>query len=515
MLPLPPERFTPGSPEWWLDRLGRRLDQRRRPMKRYEDYYEGLHPLLFASERFQQAFGDLFRPLSDNFMALVVDAVVERLAVVGFRFGDERGSDVANRIWQANELDADASLLFREALIKSEASVIVWRGPDGMPLVTPENPTQVVVDRDPAIPRLRQAALKRWDDERRTLATLYLPDRIYKFEAPRHVETVGGAVQAPTTWDDLDRGAPSESIDLGGFSWQRREVPGEPWPLPNPLGVVPVVPLVTRPRIDRTGRSELQVAIPLQDALNKIVADALVGSEYAAYRQRWATGIDIPIDPATGEAVEAFISAVERLWHTKAADAKFGDFAETDLGNYAKLIDLFVQHLASATRTPPHYLINTGVMPSGESQTAAESGLVSKVRDRQDDYADRLEDVMRLAFRILGEDELARQATGEVIWRDPERRTPSEFADSLIKLKSLGIHEEILQERAGFSPPEIARNRVLMAQRALEASVQQSEILSMLLDRGVDPRAASRIAGVELETAEVIPPAPTTNGRGG
>ena len=37
-----------------------------------------------------------------------------------------------------------------------------------------------------------------------------------------------------------------------------------------------------------------------QDAINKYRADALVASEFAAFRQRWAIGIDIPVDPETG-----------------------------------------------------------------------------------------------------------------------------------------------------------------------------------------------------------------------
>lgn len=529
---LPVSNLTPGSVEWWLDRLGRRLDDRIRPMRIYADYYEGQHPLLFASERFRQAFGDLFRPLSDNFMQLVVDAVVERLAVVGFRFG-ERGSDEAYRIWQANGLDADASMLFRDVLIKSEAAVIVWRGADDRtPLITPEDPLQVVVERDPANRRQRLAALKRWEDDRRILATLYLPDAIYKFEAPRSVITTSPSTSVPaTTWDDLNRGTPSP-VAVGARQWQRREVADEPWPLPNPLGIVPVIPLVNRPRLDRTGRSELQVAVPLQDALNKIIADALVGSEYAAYRQRWATGIDIPTDPATGEAVEAFAAAVERLWHTKASDAKFGDFSETDLGNYAKLIEVFVQHLASTTRTPPHYLLNTGVLPSGESQTSAESPLVSKVRDRHDDYADALEDVVRLAFAVIGETDLARAADGEVIWRDPERRSPSEHADYLVKLGGLGVHDEILQERAGLTPTEIERNRMLMAARQLESSIieapieRRAEAAGQLVRAGWTADSVAELLGlpglahtgrlpVTVQPEPTPPPSDETGGFGG
>ena len=33
------------------------------------------------------------------------------------------------------------------------------------------------------------------------------------------------------------------------------------------------------------------------------------------------------------------------------------DLAQTDLGNFVNAIEMFVQHLAAQTRTPPHYLL--------------------------------------------------------------------------------------------------------------------------------------------------------------
>ena len=43
------------------------------------------------------------------------------------------------------------------------------------------------------------------------------------------------------------------ALETSSVRWTRLEVPDEPWPLPNPLGVVPVVPLPNRPRL--SGRS--------------------------------------------------------------------------------------------------------------------------------------------------------------------------------------------------------------------------------------------------------------------
>ncbi len=51
-----------GSPGWWLAKLGRRLDDRRVEMTRYADYYAGTHRLMFATQKFREAFGGMTPP---------------------------------------------------------------------------------------------------------------------------------------------------------------------------------------------------------------------------------------------------------------------------------------------------------------------------------------------------------------------------------------------------------------------------------------------------------------------
>ena len=44
-----------------------------------EAYYDGEHPLQFATAKFREAFGNLFSAFADNWCEIVVDAPVERL----------------------------------------------------------------------------------------------------------------------------------------------------------------------------------------------------------------------------------------------------------------------------------------------------------------------------------------------------------------------------------------------------------------------------------------------------
>jgi len=428
------EAFTS---EWWLERLGKELDGRLARMAKLQQYYDGRQPLAYASERFRKSFGQTYAAFADNFCRLVVQAVEERLAVEGFRFGSDRRNARAWRVWQANQLDAHSQRAHREALIKSECSVIVAPPIGGEPIIRIQKPEEVAVayDDDPLV---RAVALKRWaTPDGRTLATLYYADRIEKYQARKG--SAGGTA-----------------------SWEPRLVDGEPWPLPHTLGAVPVVPLVNDPDIDGVGTSELAPVLPLQDGLNKVMVDMIVASEYSAFRQRWVTGLEIPIDPETQKPVELFKAAVDRVWMARDKDVKFGNFDESDLAPYVKAIETFIQHIATTTRTPPHYLLgSSGVFPSGESLRATETGLVAKARRRTRDFGESWEEVMRLAFRGIGDKGGAEFVAAETVWRDPEFRTESEHVDALLKLASLGVPNEQLWEDAGYTPQQIDRFRAL------------------------------------------------------
>lgn len=467
-----------GSVQWWLHRLLTRLDGRTRLLRLLADYDEGRHPLIFATDRYRAAFGNSLSPYTDNFVRRTVDAVLERLHIDGFRVaGDDVAGDELWRIWNENRLPTGQQMLFREALVKREAAVIVWTGENReTPRVTIEDPLQVIVETAPGDRMRRLAALKRWRDDDMSFATLYLPDGIYKFES------------GPTSQVLIDSG-----LGVGYGTWKRRSVPNEPWPVRNPLGVVPVVPVINRPQLDGTGRSEIEPVIPLQDAINKIGADMLIASEFSAFRQRWGTGLDIPINPDTGEQYETFQAAVERLWTSADKDTKFGEFSETNLENYVKAIEMLVQHLSSIKGLPLHYLLNSGVVPSGESQTAAESPLVNGVRDRQQDFSGPIAEVQRLVWLVKDDPDRAAKAH-ETVWRDPERRTPSEFVDSLVKELALGVPPEILWEKRGYTKQEIDRIKTINQQRALEAAANQTEMFEMLLGQGASPDIAARVA---------------------
>jgi hypothetical protein len=453
----------------WLYRLDQDRALRAITLSKYDAYYRGTQSLMFATSKFRESFAGMFTNFADNWCKLVVDAVGERLKVEGFRFpNDNAGEKKAWNIWQANFLDSDSQLGHTEALINGMAYALVWPTDDPkMPKITVEDPQQMIVAHEPGETRQRQAALKVWlDDNGLMLATLYLPDAIWKFQT-RSVFQSGNAwwgTQDPA----IDTGGVQTMTDIAlrqfQSAWQPREVPGEPWPLPNPLGCVPVVPLYNDPRLRTGGQSELVGVIPLQDAVNKLLADMLVSSEFAAFRQRWATGLEVPNDPETEEPMEPFKAAVDRLWISDSKDTTFGEFNVTDLTNYTSAIEMIVQHIATQSRTPPHYFYLSGQFPSGESIKSAEAGLVSKAHNRTMHFGESWEEVMRLALLASGDAKRAQVVAMETVWRDVEYRTESLHIDATVKLRALEVPLPALWERAGFSPTEIARFKEMRAE---------------------------------------------------
>ena len=435
----------PYSPEWWADRLTRQLGQRRARIERLERYYAGRTPLAYATSRFRQEFGTMLAAINDNWCQLVVAAVDERLDVTGFRLGNDEQADAeAWAIWQANNMPEDAPVAHTEALKLGECHAIVWRpNPSVAPVITVEHPLHVCVELDPENRSRRLAAVKAWRDEQLgQVCTVYLPDGIYKFRRGRK-------------------------------GWEPRQVAGEEWPVPNPWGVVPVIPLWNRPGLLDPACSEIENILSKQDMINKLLADMVVAAEYGAFRQRWATGVEIPDDAdGDGQPSEEFIAAVTRLWSVASPDAKFGEFGQTDLDSYVKAIVMLVQHIASQTATPPHYLLNSGVLPSGESLRAAEAPLVAKAKRRQRSFGAGWAEVMRLALQMSGR-EVPAGTTLSTVWADPESRTESEHVDAVMKMKSLDVPVQQLWELLGFSPQQIDRFKQMRMDDALTALLSQ------------------------------------------
>lgn len=441
-----------GSPEWWLRRLHKALIERRPALQTATDYYEGHQNLAFESARFRKAFGAQLEAFADNWCGVVVDAVEERLNVEGFRVGESTESDKdAWRIWQANDMDGQSQLAHTDALVGGISYVIPWLSDDpSTPELCVANAHDAIVECHPKMHRKRRAGLRLYRDEYgHDCAELFLPDEVHLFRTAQPM-------------------ADLQAVDAANTAWKSNGAT-----MPNPLGVVPVIPLPNRPRTRHSrhgliAQSEIREIIPLQDAVNKLIADMLVGSEKQALPARYAIGLEPDVDPVTNNPIKPEVDTGELLINT-SEKGQFGTFEAADLKNFTVAIDLMVQHIASLSRTPPHYLNSSADRLSGESIKAAETGLVAKSRRKMRFFGEGWEEAMRLAGKLAGIDQLANATAAEVMWADPESRTEAQHTDSVMKQKDLGVPEEILWEKLGYSPQEIQRIKAIKAEEQLFA----------------------------------------------
>jgi hypothetical protein len=239
---------------------------------------------------------------------------------------------------------------------------------------------------------------------------------------------------------------------------------------PNPLGVVPLVPFINRRNRRPEGFAEHEDVLSIQNRINLSLINLIAAMKYGAFRQRYAAGLEVDEDPITGKAIEPFKLDIRKLWTTADPDVRFGEFEATDLRPYIAAVESAVQDLAAISRTPPHYLLGQVVNVSGDALKAAETGLVSKVRDRQRNFGESWEAVMRLSFKILGDEQRANAYDAETVWRDPESRTVSELADAAVKKQAAGVPWRQRMEDLGYTPAEIARMDVDRASDALNAT---------------------------------------------
>lgn len=425
----------------------------------YADYYAGKHRLAFATEKFRNAFGTLFRSFADNLCPVVVDAVAERLQVIGFdtETASDAVTETAWELWQINRMDRRAGEVHLEALLSGDAYVIVWPDDAGRPMFYPNNAQTITVEYDSEQPGVVKWAAKAWrQDDTRIRLTLYFSDRIEKY---------------------LSNTKPSALPEkLSAFDPYQPE--GEPWPLPNPYGRVPVVHFSNNVPIGKMGASELINIIPLQDGLNKSVADMLVAMEYVALPQRWATGLEVELDDTTGKPRVPFTPGVERIWAVGDPQVRFGQFDPANLQQFLAVQNSFRTEIARVSGTPLHYLmLDAGGWPSGEAMKTAEARFLAKIMSRQQSFGNAWEDVLALALQMVGLGEHVQLST---LWQDPTPRSDRESAEVALLKQQVGVSRDQILAELGYSPEQIER----MAEEREVSSADLGEAMLTAFEHG-------------------------------
>ncbi len=441
---------TAGSPGWWLKRLMGELSERRGRFDTLEAYANGENLIpAYADSAVRDAARRLMTMSRTNFAELAIEATRERMVPLGFRTGatsDELGDGEAWRIWQANSLDADHKLIDWTALALSQAYAIVGTpDPDiNAPLITPEDPREVIVMHDAARRRKAVAAAKVFHDEIEELdvAYLYLPGIRYK------------AVR--------DHQENDQSADPSGWDWADA---GELLP-ETARNVVPVVSFAYRPRLRGLPVGEIEPHLPILDRINYVLLNRLEIMTLQAFRQRAIKGV--PTTGPDGEEVDyddLFRQGPGAIW-TLPATAELWESGGLDLTPVLESIKADARDFTAVTRTPLTYITPDAAQGSAEGAALTKEGLIFKVGDRIGFASECYEQLMATAFLMAGDTGRARRPDLEVIWAPPERYSLAEKASASAQVVGMSrrtIQEKILQ----MTPQEIQRDAAEAAVEAL------------------------------------------------
>ncbi|TMS50969.1 phage portal protein [Mycobacterium sp. DBP42] len=431
-----------------LTTLLQKLDE---PVAKYgelERYYSGTQPLAFLSPESKAALGTRFGRMATNIPRVAVTSLAERLRVTGFS-----GADVWPD-WLRNDMDQESVVAHREALLLGASYVIVWADAFGRPKVTVESAKQMACLRDPST-RTLTAAIKRWETATTTEAVVYGPQVITRYRANHTGATTAGF----------------KVVDE----------------IANPLGVVPVVRLLNSDRILDEGVSEIEDLKPLVDALNKILADLMVASEYTGRPRRWATGVEleeVPVLDETGaetgetESVNPYPEGT-RMMIAEGEVAKFGQLDAANMGGYSNAVDILLTQISAVSGLPAHYLgISHDNPASADALRASEASLTARAEARQAQFGRSWEDVARLVVAVRdGADPL--RVDCRVQWADAATRSVAQEADAVTKLFAANLlPASYALKRLGYSDDEVAAIR---AARRAEALDSQAVDLSKLV----------------------------------
>lgn len=445
---------TPETPDWWLIRLGRRLrDRQEKQLALWWRYYRGDHPLPEGPKKATEAYRDFQRKARTNFCGMVVRADVHRLEIIGVTDGKGQEDPQAWSWWQQNRMDSRQKQVFRLAGAQSVSYVMGGPHPRDKkrPLLTPEHPREVIVDKDPATGE-RSAGLKAWYDDisRRGRAIVFTADGLVVRYRTVTERGPGKLPWGEKSWEIIPEGVST-----------------------NPYGRVPIIDFPCLPDVGEEPLPAFEQVMEVQDRINLGVLNRMSAERYSAFRQKYVIGHKFrrQTDAETGlEVVEQpFRPDPGSLWASEGKDTKFGEFSQTDLIGYLKTHESDIRDLLVTTSTPAYYIASELVNLSADAVLALDTNHVAKIREYQAQYGEAAEEIFALAAKIAGDERDF--SAHEVRWRDPRELNPSVLADMGVKKKAIGYPVSMIAESMGESPQRISRMETERAAEALLAPV--------------------------------------------
>lgn len=427
--------------------LENQLDLAVPKVDQYDRYYEGEQRLSQLGLAIPPELRRFI--VITNWPRIAVDGVEERLERRGFQMPGQSVADSSLwDLWLYNEMDQLGPMGDRDALKIGRSYRIIGANDEDAeyPLISVESPREVTVIRDPRTRKVRYA-LKRyniWNGTARS-ATYYDANQ--------------------TIWLDGSNGG-WEVVDRNDHN----------------LGVVPVVPVVNRPKVGLPidnrplGTSEMDDIIPICDAAARNLTNAQVAQETHAIPQRVVTGATASdfIDPDTNKMLPVWETYFGAVWAMTNPEAKASQFQASDMANFERMQDLYARQAAALAAMPPNYFgLKADDAASADAIRSREARLNRKCERRILTFTGQDKMTMRIALRIRDGDWDPDAAKMLGLWHDPGTPTLAQRADATVKLVvAKVIPVEQARKDLGYSPEEMAEMALMDEREAKLAAMR-------------------------------------------
>jgi hypothetical protein len=516
---------SPGTPEWWLDHLLQKFQQRdhtfdiqdpvidggwRQPVywrTRRERlnllwaYYIGRPPLPRIGEKARETFRDVLRTARANYAPKAIQPVVDRMDLLGVRTGVTdgiEGDEVGKRIMEYSNLSAAIKDALIYLFVMSESYLMVIPATAGAadqtPLITAEDPRTCVGDPDPMNPNHLRAAVKLGHDSmsNRVIAWLFVDGKKYT------ASCAGNDMWALTSY-----GAAS-------FEWD-----GEPVELPQLASVDSAVPIIQL--VNARGMGEFEPHLDVLDRINDGIMRRIQITAYQSAKQRAIIGDLEDEAEDTDESKEEidwdsiFDAAPDALWRVPAGTT-FWESNPADIGGLLSAIRDDVKEFAGCVDTPLHLISPDSANQTAEGASTLKEGLVFKVKDRRARTKPRLIEVFKVAFAFAGESDRTKNI--ELIWGPVESFSLSEKSNAVAQTKGVLSRNRQLQDIMEMTPDQIEQNQQELHQDAIldvalgaagASQIRVTETTSTRTDNTQNPQPTAPQPTAPLPNGQPVP----------
>jgi hypothetical protein len=474
----------PGSPGWWMNRLGMGLQREQRRFRILADYASGRPPLAWGSQDVRKGFYRFQKMSRTNFAEVIVEAPCMRVGLRSITTAVDNDADGDQTAWElitANDLEVALGTAVRLAKIFSR-SYLATAHPDaeGEPaIITVEDPRQMITEADPVRPRRQRAALKVYYDAEAELdvAILWLPgqkwvatrERKGPLRIPRSGEILGIAEPVPVRFNPSsfemrpERGDGDPEFGFYSETYDDPEIP---------IDIIE----------NRRGVGEFELHTDLLDRINHIVLQRVVIATLQAFRQRaleQSESKDVAQLPEFDEAgnridySDILESGPDAVWLLPPG-AKLHEADQVDLQGILSAAKDDILHLSAVTFTPMTMFTPDAATQTAEGAQLSREGLVFKVEDFEKAAGRALARTIARAFRYMGDTQRGDAAKISAQWMPADRPSLAEMGSAASQVMGTLTWEQTQEIVWQRTPAQIVTAK---AQRADDLILAQQQAL--------------------------------------